>query len=84
MIKMPAMFPANQDRYQIEYEIRHSYQTIIIGAPMKLCVIMIKDQLNSSGGSGSNVASSQGPSSNSHSSGAQIENSRFSSIKFGD
>ena len=26
-IKMPPFFPENQDRYVIEYEIRHSYQT---------------------------------------------------------
>ena len=51
---------------------------------MKLCVIMIKESLNSSGGSSSNNASSQCPNSNSCSSGAQIENSRFSSIKIGD
>ena len=54
---------------------------------MKLYVIMIKESLNSSGGSSSNNASSQCPNSNSCSSGAlggQIENSRFSSIKIGD
>lgn len=37
---MPAQFPFSQDRYVLEYELRHSYLTIMIGVPMKLSILM--------------------------------------------
>ena len=40
-IKMPDKFPYNQDRYILEYELRHSYQTILIGVPMKLSILIV-------------------------------------------
>ena len=38
---MPEKFPYNQDRYILEYELRHSYQTILIGVPMKLSILIV-------------------------------------------
>ena len=32
--------PEDRDRFTIEYEIRHSFQTIAIGQPLKLTVII--------------------------------------------
>ena len=44
-IKMPTVkFPDDKDRYVLEYEMRHSYQTIMIGVPIKLCILMIRDE----------------------------------------
>lgn len=41
---MPKWFPDDQDRYILEYEMRHSYQTIAIGAPFKLVIITVKEE----------------------------------------
>lgn len=37
---MPEKFPYSQDRYIFEYELRHSFQTILIGVPMKLSILI--------------------------------------------
>ena len=39
---MPTDFPDNQDRYILEYEMRHSFHTIVIGVPLKLVIILDK------------------------------------------
>ena len=32
--------PEDQDRFTIEYEVRHSFQTMAIGQPLKLTVVI--------------------------------------------
>ena len=44
-IKMPAVFPFHRDRYVLEYEMRYQYQTIMIGLPMKLTLLMERDEV---------------------------------------
>ena len=44
-IKMPHWFPEDQDRFILEYEMRYSYQTIAIGAPFKLVIITVANEM---------------------------------------
>ena len=74
-IVMPNRFPADRDRYVIEYELRYSFQTIVIGAPMKLSILMIKDGSENSQSSMSSSANSPGD----NSSGPNIVGSSSSS-----
>ena len=42
---MPAEFHENQDRYVIEYELRHTFKTQTIGELMKIVVRMDSQEL---------------------------------------
>lgn len=43
-IQMPFDFPENRDRFVFEYELRHSFSTVVIGTPLKLVVILQKPE----------------------------------------
>ena len=59
-IKMPFQFPDNQDRYVLEYELRHSYQTIMIGVPIKLSILMQQVSSDSNWQSSNSFGNSSG------------------------
>ena len=40
---MPCEYPDGQDRYFLEYEMRHTFQTMSIGVPLKLVVVLEKE-----------------------------------------
>lgn len=74
-IVMPNRFPADRDRFVIEYELRYSFQAIVLGAPMKLSILMAKDGSEHSQSSMSSSANSPGD----NSSGPNIAGSSSSS-----